>query len=174
MVIPQCQFCLPKIRQEMRSYMSLSLHSAFISWILEPSPKGLIASRVFMSNPPCILGPTYLFICHLLRIVIKFWNVLLSIFYPIFFHEKLCQFCSCLFFSVFCLALKKHFFLKVPSLCDFRIIWQWKMRLFLIRFPVCARGGCSLSGCIKKKSFCFGFLWVPSVLKGKIRETQFF
>ena len=110
MVIPQCQFCLPKIRQEMRSYMSLSLHSAFISWILEPSPKGLIASRVFMSNPPCILGPTYLFICHLLRIVIKFWNVLLSIFYPIFFHEKLCQFCSCLFFSVFCLALKKHFF----------------------------------------------------------------
>ena len=42
--IPQRQFCLPKIQWEMRSVMTFSLHSASISWILEPSPQGLISS----------------------------------------------------------------------------------------------------------------------------------
>ena len=45
--IPERQFCLPKIHQEMRSVMTLSLHSASISRILEPSPLGLISSLQF-------------------------------------------------------------------------------------------------------------------------------
>jgi hypothetical protein len=44
--IPQRQFCLPKIYQQMRSVMTLSLHSASISQILEPSPRGLISSTL--------------------------------------------------------------------------------------------------------------------------------
>ena len=39
--IPLRQFCLPKLNQEMSSLMTLSLNSASISGILEPSPQGL-------------------------------------------------------------------------------------------------------------------------------------
>ena len=48
--IPQRQFCLPKIHQEMRSVMTLSLHSDSISRILEPSPQGLISSLLYVGE----------------------------------------------------------------------------------------------------------------------------
>ena len=49
--IPQCQFCLPKIHQEMRSVITFSLHLASISWILEPSPIFfLLFFRIFWSQ----------------------------------------------------------------------------------------------------------------------------
>ena len=52
---PQCQFCLAKIHQEMRSVMTVSLRSASISQNLEPSLQGLISSN-FISVPT--------FCCH--------------------------------------------------------------------------------------------------------------
>ena len=45
-----CQFCLPKIYQEMSSVMTFSLHSVSISRILEPSPQGLISIDLINSH----------------------------------------------------------------------------------------------------------------------------
>ena len=59
--IPQCQFCLPKIYQEMRSVMTFSLHSASISRILEPSPQGLISSILYLIRL-LIMKSMYVFI----------------------------------------------------------------------------------------------------------------
>ena len=42
--IQKCQFCLPKIHQEMTSVIIFSPDSASISRILEHSPQGLISS----------------------------------------------------------------------------------------------------------------------------------
>ena len=62
--IPQRQFSLQKIHQEMRSVMTLSIHSASISRILEPSPQGLISSLRYVEKKPyraslvCVLCPS--------------------------------------------------------------------------------------------------------------------
>ena len=63
--IPQRQFCLPKIQQEIWSGMTLSLHSASISRILEPSPQSLISFFFILRATSYFPNPSFL-ILHLL------------------------------------------------------------------------------------------------------------
>ena len=53
--IPQCQFYLPKFQQEILSLMILSLHSASMSQILEPSPQDLISSAQYRSSQSVVV-----------------------------------------------------------------------------------------------------------------------
>ena len=48
--IPQCQFCLPKIYQEMKSVMTFSLHSASISSFIIFSMLKKFISKVLLSK----------------------------------------------------------------------------------------------------------------------------
>ena len=64
--IPQRQFCLPKIQQEIWSGMTLSLHSASISRILEPSPQSLISFFFFILRATSYFPNPSFLILHLL------------------------------------------------------------------------------------------------------------